>query len=102
MPGEEGSVVDTTGARGVFSAGILAALYKGHDWTTAGCVVNAVGARATTEPGAAEGACSQLRERFYTIVVAALKLADLADHRLPKVTSASHFKNLSVSLCCPS
>lgn len=45
MPRKEGSVVDTTGARGVFSTGTLATLYKGHYWTTAGWVANAVGAR---------------------------------------------------------
>jgi len=49
------TAVDTTGAGDAFVAGMLAAWYKGHDWTTAGRVANVAGATATTEFGAAEG-----------------------------------------------
>jgi sugar/nucleoside kinase (ribokinase family) len=52
---QKASAVDTTGAGDAFVAGMLAAWYKGHDWTTAGRIANAVGATATTELGAAEG-----------------------------------------------
>src|SRR5918994_630903 len=52
---QEASAVDTTGAGDAFVAGMLAAWYKGHDWTTAGRVANVAGATATTEFGAAEG-----------------------------------------------
>jgi sugar/nucleoside kinase (ribokinase family) len=52
---QEASAVDTTGAGDAFVAGMLAAWYKGHDWTTAGRVANVAGATATTELGAAEG-----------------------------------------------
>jgi sugar/nucleoside kinase (ribokinase family) len=52
---QEASAVDTTGAGDVFVAGMLAAWYKGHDWTIAGRVANVAGATATTELGAAEG-----------------------------------------------
>jgi sugar/nucleoside kinase (ribokinase family) len=52
---QEASAVDTTGAGDAFVAGMLAAWYKGHDWTTAGRVANVAGATATTELGAAKG-----------------------------------------------
>ena len=52
---QEAPAVDTTGAGDAFVAGMLAAWYKGHDWTTAGRVANVAGATATVELGAAEG-----------------------------------------------
>jgi sugar/nucleoside kinase (ribokinase family) len=52
---QEVAAVDTTGAGDVFVAGMLAAWYKGHDWSIAGRVANVAGAMATTELGAAEG-----------------------------------------------
>ena len=52
---QKASTVYTTGAGDAFVAGMLAAWYKGHDWTTAGRIANVVGAMATTELGAAEG-----------------------------------------------
>jgi sugar/nucleoside kinase (ribokinase family) len=51
----EAQAVDTTGAGDAFVAGMLAAWYKGHDWTTAGRVANVAGATATVKLGAAEG-----------------------------------------------
>ncbi len=48
--------MDTTGAGDAFVSEMLAAWYRGHDWATADCFVNAaVGAMATTELGAAKG-----------------------------------------------
>ena len=52
---QEAPAVDTTGAGDAFVAGMLAAWYKGYDWTTAGRVANVAGATATVELGAAEG-----------------------------------------------
>ena len=52
---QEAPAVDTTGAGDAFVAGMLAAWYKGYDWTTAGRVANVAGATATIELGAAEG-----------------------------------------------
>ena len=52
---QEAPAVDTTGAGDAFVAGMLAAWYKGYDWTTAGRVANVAGATATFELGAAEG-----------------------------------------------
>jgi sugar/nucleoside kinase (ribokinase family) len=65
---QEASAVDTTGAGDVFVAGMLAAWYKGYDWTTAGRVANVAGATATTKLGAAEGVRGW--EEIYRLAIA--------------------------------